>query len=157
MVEILRVMLGDFDETLYEELTLQRLLVVSAQFVSNELTFSQDFVADVSGIDITPDPCDTGTRDDSFINLTCIKAACLTNRGNAWKESANALVTRDIGGITIDTREVFKAKFNLLIQGGWCPTYLEEKLEYQSGQNRVAGAIIMSPFRTQVRYINRGG
>ncbi len=150
MVEMLYIMVGDIEKAVYSSTNLERVLVVSAQMVISELTFSQEFETDIDALDITPDPTDRdgGTRDDSFINLTCIKAACIINRGDAFKNAGASLKMRDIGGVSLDTSETFKAKFALLNKGGWCAVYAEEKFDYELGTARVAGAAIMSPFRT---------
>jgi hypothetical protein len=154
MVETLYIMVGDWTKTTYSSTNLERVLVVAAQMVASELDFSQDFQSNIDSLDITPDPTDrvNNTRDDSFINLTCIKAACIINRGDAFKNAGDSLKVRDIGGISIDTTEVFKAKFNLLQKGGWCAIYAEEKFDYQLSSTIIAGAAIMSPFRVSAGY-----
>lgn len=154
MTEILRVMLGDFEATEYTDNVLQRLIVVAAQFTANELDFSQTFTANINSLDIIPDPTNSESRDDPFINLTCMKAACLANRGDSWIKSKKALVIKDIGGIMVDTRDVFKAKYNLLLKGGWCPVYEEEKLIYET-TGSVPGKAILSPFRTYINNVRR--
>jgi hypothetical protein len=142
LADITYVMLGDFDKSVYAEENIEKL-----RMVINELNFSYDYVASMEDMDITPDPTDADYRDDSFINLTCLKACCIMAKGDAIQKSGKPLVVRDIGGITVDTREVFKAKLAIL-EKGWCKTYEEEKLQYQAGQTRVAGAAVLSPFRT---------
>lgn len=150
MTEMLYIMTGDFERETYSEENLVRLLVVSAQMVATELAFTQDYASDIEALDITPDPCDrdAGTRDDSFINLVCIKAACIINRGDAFKAAGVAMKVRDIGGVSIDNVDKFKAKFALLEKGGWCAVYESEKFDYQMGNVTVAGIAILSPFRT---------
>lgn len=154
MVETLYIMLGDLEKVVYSTTNLERVIVVAAQMVASELNFSQSFESSIDDLDITPDPTDrvNQTRDDSFINLTCIKAACIINRGDAFKNAGKALKVRDIGGVSIDTTETFKAKFNLLEKGGWCAVYSEEKFDYQLSSTIVAGAAIMSPFRIYAGY-----
>lgn len=146
MTEILRVLVNDTEDTpTYSDSKLERVLVVAAFQVIRELEFSQDFVVNVAQTSITPDPTATATKDESFVNLVTIKAACIIDRGSAVVAAGRAISVRD-GGSSVDLRGVFGAKLQLL-QKGWCAVYEDAKLEYQAGQVRVAGAVVMTPFR----------
>jgi len=160
MTIILRAMVNDLTSTTYDDDTLQQVLAIAAFQVSNEMTFSQAFKGDAVNVGITPDPTidlsakgGVNTRDESFMNLTCEKAACIIDRGAAATSAAQAIFVKD-GSSAIDLREAAKAKMNLLMKGGWCAVYDQDKLEYKSGQVRIAGAAVMGPFRI---YAQGGG
>lgn len=149
MTTVLRVMINDLDTPqTYTDQRLQQVLAVCAQIVTVEMNFSQPFQADVVAVSITPDPTDTvnGTRDNSFINLVCLKAACLTDRGKASLAAGQAVNVKD-GTSSVDLRGVAQARLALLQKGGWCGAYEDEKFAYLAGQVRTAGAAILSPFR----------
>lgn len=152
MTEVLRVLLGDMDDPpTYSDAKLQRVLVVAAFQVLQQLDFSYDFVTSIGEGEITPDPTDEATKDESFTNLVTVKAACIVDQGSAILAAGRAIAVRD-GGSSVDLRGVFGAKLQLL-QKGWCSVYEDAKLEYQAGQVRVAGAAVLTPFRLFAREV----
>jgi hypothetical protein len=142
---LLRVMVNDVAGTLYSDDTLEQILVCSGFQVSLEMTFSSLFHADMANIAFTPDPTAAATRDESYINLTCLKAASIVDRGAASIAASQAIAVKD-GASLIDLRDVAKHRLNLL-KLGWCKVYDDAKLEYRAGQVRIAGAAVMGPFR----------
>lgn len=148
MTDYLRVLIGDMDEPpTFDDDKLAKVLLVSSRQVGLELNFSQRFVADIELTTISPDPTDTvgGTRDDSYVNLSCMKAASILDQGSAIIAASRAVAVKD-GSSSVDLRSVFKAKL-ALIEKGWSAVYADAKLEYQAGQVRIAGAAVMTPFR----------
>lgn len=152
MVRYLRYCVFDLDPNspTYSDQRLQELLVWSAQLVEQELDFSQQFVADQDGLTITPDPTDRvgppPTRDDSFVNLVVMKAACVVDRGEVRAAIGQAIRVRD-GTSSIDLRGVMEGKLKLLLKGGWCAAFDDAKVQYLLNKSHIAGAAIMSPFR----------
>ncbi len=146
MTTILRTLVNDILSVTYTDDSLEQVLVVSGRYVSQELTFSQRFTCDVGNIDITPDPTDDATKDESFVNMTCLKAACMLDRGEAIIAARRAIAVVD-GKSSVDLTGIAKAKLTLLEKGGYCSVYDDAKLDYQSGQSRIAGAAVMTPFR----------
>jgi hypothetical protein len=146
-VEILRVMIGDLAETpTYADERLQRILVVSALQVRQELTFVQNFVVSIEETDIAPDPADVATRDENFLNLICMKAACLIERAETRTAAGQAISIRD-GSSAIDLRAQLTGRLALLKQG-WCAVYEQAKIDYTTGQSGITvGAVIMGPVR----------
>lgn len=153
MSEILRIFVFDLDENTpkYDDDTVERLLVVSAQLVEGELDFSHQYIADIPGRDITPDPTDSdgGTRDDSFINLACMRAAAIVQQGEARLESG--IVIRD-NGSTVDLHYKLQGAL-ALVKDGWQRRYDQEKFAYQTGQltGKVAGQAVVGSFREFAR------
>ena len=150
MITLLRVLVDDLASPYtYTDGRLTQVLAVAAQLVTAELQFPYSFKANVQALTITPDPTDrsaTGTRDDNFINLVCIKGACLIDRGEAKKSVGQSIAIRD-GSSSIDLRGAMEGRLKLL-EKGWCNVYEETKLEYKAGRaGVVAGAAIMTPFR----------
>lgn len=148
MVTLLRVMINDLGGTqTYDDSRLQQAIAVGAQLIQVEMNFSQLFVPDITVPSITPDPTDRAgnTRDDSFINLCCLKTACIIERGETRKAAGQGIYIKDAGS-AIDTRSQVLARLKMLDKN-WCAVFDDAKLEYMAGQVRVAGAAIMSPFR----------
>jgi hypothetical protein len=131
----------------YNDKRLTQVLAVAAQLVTNELNFPSKFRVDIQALTIEPSPVDReSTRDENFINLVCIKAACLIDRGETRKSVGQGIAIRD-GSSSIDLRGSMDGRLRLL-EKGWCSVYDDTKLEYQANRNgTIAGAAIMTPFR----------
>lgn len=156
MPRILRVMINDLGAApTYADASLKEVLVVAGFQVSLELDFSQDFVCDPAAQTISPDPTLAASKDDSFVNLTCLKAACILSHGEAVVAARQAIAIKD-GSSSVDLRAKF-GSLAVLLQKGWCAVYDDQKLEYQAGQTRVAGAAVMGPFRTYAAFANDRG
>lgn len=149
MTILLRNMINDVDETnyTYSDDRLETLLVVAGQLVIQDCgTFSQNFITDIENVAITPDPTDriNKTRDESFINLTCMKAACMTNLGEAKTAAAQGIEVKDqVGYMNLRWRMEGLTK---LIDKSWCSIYQDLKLEYLNG-TLLVGVAVLSPFR----------
>lgn len=145
MTLLLRAFVNDLDATKYTDDRLEQALVVGAKLVSNELSFSQHFVADVVGVTLTPDPT-VDPRDENFINLATVRTACIIDRGAASAAADQAIRVKD-GASEVDLRDAFKAKLALL-EKGWCAVYEEMRFQYVTNmQGPTVGAVIVSPFR----------
>jgi hypothetical protein len=155
MVTLTRVLIDDLTTPYtYADGRLTQVLAVAAQMVSTELNFSNDFKVNIQSLTITPNPTDrsaNGTRDDNFINLVCMKAACLIERGETRKSVGQGIAIRD-GSSSIDLRGSMDGRIKLL-EKGWCAVYEDTKLEYQANRTgAIAGAAIMTPFRVFAGY-----
>lgn len=146
MIEMTRVLIDDMGATpVNSDGNLERLLVVSAFQVVQQCSFDTTFTVDIEAQTISPDPTAEATKSDSFVNLVCLRAACILDRSQASTAAKKAFVVKD-GGSHYDARDVAKHRVALL-EKGWCKVYNEERLAYESGQTKVAGAVVMTPFR----------
>ena len=152
MVTMVRFIINDLDPTnlSYSDERLEQLIIVSAQFVVSELDFTQMFIPDLQSLTLTPDPTDRvgppPTRDDSFINLTLMKAACITDMSETKTAANQAVQVRD-GSSEVNLRWTAAARQALLEKGGWCQKYDDAKFQYQMGRTHNCGAAILGPFR----------
>lgn len=152
MLEILRVLINDMDETpKYEDERLHRILMVAAFQVAQSLDFVNDYTIDIQGSTLTPDPTSTDFKEDSFVNLTCIKAACIIERGQTVLSANQAIVAKEFHS-SVDLSKVAESKQKLLEKGGWCSLYEQESLEHQANSASATGAAILGPFRTLAGY-----
>ena len=150
MGTVLRVLLNDLtapyqysDERLYQLLT-----VASQQVQAANLSFPLIYKINIPSLTITPDPTDSdaGTRDDNFINLVTLKAACITSHGEARTAAKQGISIRD-GSSAIDLTGPLQGRLKL-IEIGYCESYDQSKLEYQTARiGTIAGATILTPFR----------
>lgn len=142
---IVKVMINDFSTTpTYDQGRLEELVLVAAQLVQFDLTLAQTYVIDLDQLTLSPDPTHRDTRDDAFINMICIKAACITSHGEAMKSSGQAIAIRD-GSSAIDLRGAMSGKLKLL-EVGWCKVYDNLKITYQAGNISRVGRAILTPF-----------
>lgn len=146
MTTILRLLVADPNSETYSDDTLQLTIIVAAFQVLQQVDFPTAYALSVANVTMAPDPTLTATKDDSFVNLVTLKAACITDRGAAITAANQAIYVKD-GSSTIDLRAILKGKLRLLAEG-WCAVYDDELLKFQSNRQGVAGAAIMTPFRT---------
>ena len=147
-VELLRVLIGDMNEVPnYTDERLERVLLASAHLLVKEASFTQNFVVDMSMQSITPDPTDrvNQTNDEDFVNLMCVKAACIIDTGSAILAAQNAISIKDMV-FSADLRGTSESTLALL-KAGWCKTYDQLLSDYIYSGN-IACAAVMGPFRT---------
>jgi hypothetical protein len=158
MPEYLRVLVSDIpneedDHCQYSDKRLQRVILVAARQVLSILTFHHRYHVDIGGMCITPDPTADPHVDVAFVNLVCLKAACLIDRAEAAAASKQGIAVRD-GASSVDLRGNLQGRLKLLDSpSGNCEGYAQAKLEYQAGLVDRAGQAIMGPVRT---FITRG-
>jgi hypothetical protein len=149
--ELLRVLINDLDCTqTYSDERLLRVLIASSYQLLRKAAFSQSFVVNISKQTITPDPTDTtnGTNDENFINLMCLKAACIIDTGSAIKAANNAIAGKDLD-VAFDLKGVATSTLALLDKG-YCATFEAAFDEYLAGSG-VISAAVMGPFRIFAR------
>lgn len=145
-IELLRVLIDDMTTSpTYDNVKLKRLLVVAAYQINNEATFSQDFTVDIAAQTISPDPTDSDTLDENFVNLMCLKAACIMDRGAARKAAGKGIAGKDMNAVQFDLRGVSQYTIELLSKG-YCAAYSEALTDYLYGNNSI-GRAVMGPFR----------
>lgn len=150
-IELLRVLINDLEDTpTYSDARLIRVLTVAAFQVLRECDFPQNFTVDIVASDITPDPTDEdgGTNNDDFINLMCLKAACIIDTGAAIQAANNATAGKDTVS-SWDLKGVAQHTIDLLSKG-YCATYSSALDDYLSGDGVICAAV-MGPFRTMAR------
>jgi hypothetical protein len=150
MVNTLRVMIDDFCTPYqHDDAKLQRLLCLSAQLVLIDLNYSLTYDIRVKEKIISPDPTSGESKNQSFVDLILLKAACTVDK-SSLKDAAvgnpTKIKVREFGTDTeTDYSGVFEAR-KKLIEIGWCKSYAEAKQNYLFG-NETDGVAVMSPFR----------
>lgn len=143
MITILRHLIDDTnsDSYTYGYDRLETTLLVAAQIVSLEVTFGKTYTIDVEDGVLTPDPT-TATRDDSFINLACLKAACIVLGSELKTYSLKSIRVTD-GPSSIDMSSI--ATHLKFLYTNACEKYEQYKFNYISGVN-VGGKAILTPY-----------
>ena len=126
----------------YDDARVVDLLIAAAPIVLLELDFAYDYVVDVVGQDITPDPNALG--DQAFEILVALKAACIVATSEYRTASLQGMAVRD-GPSSIDTRgRVAGLKGFASDQ---CAAYNKAKLSYVMGDG-LGGRAIVGPHLT---------
>ena len=152
-VPLLRTLVGDYESTIYTSDTLTKVLVVAAYQVYQQVDTIQEYSISIANQTISPDPTNQNTKDEAFLNLFTIKAACILDQGAALNAAKDALKITSHKH-SFDTTS--QAKFRLdLLSKGWCATYEETKKEFlYNNKTSVIGAAVLTPFRV---YYNSHG
>ena len=149
MVTILRHLIDDYvadnDESsaTYKSTRLEEAILVSAQLAQTEgVNFGNTYTVDADACTLSPDPT-TGTKDNAFINLVSIKAACII-LNSEYRTSANQGVKIVDGPSTIDLTGRTTGLKDLSQR--MCERYEDAKAEYN--MNGVLGQAVLTPYNT---------
>ena len=143
MTLIVRHLVNDLDSTNYTftDDRLEESVLVAAQLASLEIDFDNTYTIDVDSVSLTPDPTSSGGKDDSFINLVCLKTARLLIGSELKTHSLNAISLRD-GPSALDLRGIvagLKILFDDITK-----RYEEAVTQYKL--NGVVGQAILGPY-----------
>jgi len=143
-VSILRLVIGDFEPPYeYADDRLMKLLLASAQLMQSELKFSQSYTIDVNTLLLTPDPVVIDTRDDGFINLMVLKAACLL-AGSGIIKGANQSIDIQSNKDRINLTKKLDGVIATI--KNFCDAYTTAKWQYQNSAG-TPGQAIIGPYR----------
>lgn len=152
MVTILRVMINDLDTPYkFTDNRLEQVIVAATQIVNSDAAgkFSFEYIGDIINLTITPDPTDrtSGTRDDDYVTLTLLKAACFIDNCNARDAARKGGISIREWNTSLDTKGLFAAAIALLQSDkGYCQQYDEALFQYLASNSSV-GAGVFGPFR----------
>ena len=151
MTPILRFLINDLDSSnyTYADSRLQQSLLVGAQLVSTELTFNKSYEINVAASSLTPDPT-TAPRDDSFINLVCLKSAVIIYGGELRLAGGKSMKVVD-GPSQIDTSAMY-GNYSKLYQSAM-EAYNRARVNYVAG-NSIGGQCVSTPFTYPENTIN---
>tara|TARA_R110000751_G_scaffold90926_1_gene178316 strand:- start:1402 stop:1896 length:495 start_codon:yes stop_codon:yes gene_type:complete len=153
MSTILRYVINDVDSSkyTYSDHRIETTLLVASQLVVLEVDLLNDYTINVETCTLTPDPTETATRDDGFINLVCLKAACVMVGSEIRSEASNAISIKD-GPSSIDLRGV--AGTLAILYKDLSEKYEKTLLNYKTG-NSIGGQAILGPYSPGSDYIAR--
>ena len=157
LVRIVRALIGDLGTTqTYTDDRIREITTVAAQLVIGDVTFNNSYTIRVLPRTIDPDPTDSATREEVFINLVALKSACIVDEGAYRLKAGKAGVQIIHDRNRIDTKGHLEG-YAFLIKNGPCAAYKEAKQEYEIDQTSVFGEAIMSPFKSVDGYPFSGG
>ena len=144
MSTIVRHLIDDLDAAKYKysQNRVETAILVSAQLTTMNVDFNNSYTINVESCSLSPDPTDTGTKDNPFINLVSLRTACIILGGEIRSESGNAISIKD-GPSAIDLRGVSQVLATLYKD--LSDRYDHSLLEYRAG-NSIAGHAILGPY-----------
>lgn len=141
ITQIVRVLINDFDETSYQYdgTKIETLIATAAQLLQRELDFDTIYTITVMPISISPDPTTISPRDDIFINMVSLKAACLVLGAEVKTLAAQSFKVQDASA-TIDVKGAYEAMKDLYDK--YCDDLARAKTYYLAGNLNAIKAII---------------
>mgnify|MGYP001171792944 FL=1 len=143
MALIVRHLVNDLDSSSYTftDSRIEESVLVSAQLAALEVDFENTYAIEVDSLSLSPDPTDSGNKDDSFINIVCLKTAQMLLGSELKTHSLNAISLRD-GPSALDLRGIVTGLKILFDDTN--KKYDEAKMQYKL--NGVVGQAILGPY-----------
>jgi len=153
MSTVVRHLINDVDPTAYtfSPSRIETTILVASQLLVMNVDFNNVYTINVEATTLSPDPTDDGTKDDPFIALSCLRAACIILGSEIRKESGNAISIKD-GPSAIDLRGV-TTTLSVLYKD-LCEKYEQALIEYRAG-NSVTGQSILGPYSPASDFVGR--
>lgn len=144
IVTLIRTLIFDLDSTSYRytDSRLRQVAIVAAHMLISDVSFSVNYSVNIANQSITPDPAAEATRNDNFINLTAIKAACIIAMGEARDAVSNGVTIQDSINKFSSTDKI-KGMLELA-KSGYCSQYENSKYDFSVAQTAI-GVAVMSP------------
>lgn len=148
MTIIVRTLINDLDlfSPTYSDARIEQVIVVAGTFVQQEANLKKTYDIDVSVPSITEDPT-TPIRDDTFVTLTCLKAACIIDQSTYRTKAATDGIRASLGSASIGISSNLSG-FKTILDQGPCAMYQQLLDEHNIGGDGAANVIqaVLSPF-----------
>ena len=146
MTLIVRTLINDFAEPpTYSDSRIQQVIVIAGTYVQEQANLSTYYDINVTDVTITPDPT-TPVRDDIFVGLTTLKAACILDQSTYRTKAALEGIRTALGSANLAISGNSAAyRYILEFPGGPCALYDQLLLDWNIG-NATAVQAILSPF-----------
>jgi hypothetical protein len=150
---IVRYLINDLDTSNYQysDERIETTTVIAAQMVILDISLPTQYEVSVQNISISPDPTNT-PKDNAFINLTALKAACIILGSEVKTQGMNAISIKD-GPSAIDLRGV--ASTISFLYENICDKYEKLLKDYKEDLVSAAGQVILGPYSPGADFIAR--
>ena len=144
MSTIVRHLVNDLDASSYKysDHRIETSILVASQLMIMNVDFNNTYDINVESCLLSPDPTDAATKDNPFVTLSCLRAACIIVGSEIRSESGNAISIKD-GPSAIDLRGVTQTL--TVLYKDLCQKYENLLLEYRAGSS-VSGHAILGPY-----------
>lgn len=144
MTIMLRTLIGDFDATEFTDTRLQQIIVVAAQYVNDDIELDTDYTITIPTPNISPDPTTSTPPDDTFVNISVLKAACIIDVGSLRAAALTSGLEAKCGPAVMKTLKGTEG-YTSLMENGYCKTYSQAIDQFNFGNAGWARGIL-SPF-----------
>lgn len=143
---IIRTLINDLGPSYtYTDNRLIQISVVAAQYVQFDVNLDKKYTINIISPNITPDPT-INPKDDIFISLTALKAACIIDQSTIRTRAALEGVRAALGPASLSVNNNTAASgYKLLLDSGPCALY-KELTDSWDIANATAVRAIFSPF-----------
>lgn len=150
LTTMVRHLINDTDEDnyTYSDSRLETTVLVAAQLVNKEVDFESTYLIDVEQCTLSPDPTDPtdaladANKDDGFIALVSLKAACIILGSEMKTQGLKAVRVVD-GPSSVDYTAV--AQHVRFLYEFACKQYEQYKFNFQACNNNV-GKAVLTPY-----------
>ena len=140
---IVRALINDLgDQPVYNDDRLLQVIAVAAKYVQFDVSLDYTYQIDLSNPNISPDP--TSNRDEIFIGLVGLKAACIIDQSALRTKAALEGIKTALGPASIWVQNSLDG-WKMILEKGPCATY-DELTSHWNVQNASAVKAILSPF-----------
>jgi len=144
LVTILRVLIGDLNlPQKNTDIYLKKILITAGVLVSNEIDLSNNYVFDITGVTIVPDPIILG--DIQVQALLPLKASCLLNQSDFRIALSQGVSIRD--GDTQITTSVSFAGYADILKLGPCKSYELLINKLTAASSALVGKAVLGAYR----------
>ena len=153
MSTIVRHLVDDLDSSsyAYSDKRIETSILVASQLMIMNVDFNNDYTINVETCSLSPDPTDAETKDNAFITLSSLRAACIIVGSQIRKESGNAISIKD-GPSAIDLRGVTQTL--TVLYKDLCEKYENLLLEYRAGSS-IVGHAVLGPYSPGSEFVSR--
>jgi hypothetical protein len=140
---IVRTLINDASEApVYSDERLLQIVAVAAKYVQFDVVLDHLYTVDVINPNISPDP--TLDRDEIFISLVSLKAACIVDQSTFRTKAALEGIRASLGPASLSVGGSLSG-WKTLLDKGPCALY-EELTSHWDVKDATAVRAILSPF-----------
>jgi hypothetical protein len=140
---IIRTLINDLeDPPMYSDERLLQSITVAAKYVQFDVVLQHQYDVNISAGTISPDP--TEDKDEIFIALLSLKAACIVDQSTFRTKAATEGVRAALGPAQLSVAGSLNG-WKTILDKGPCALY-EELTSHWDVKDAAAVAVILSPF-----------
>lgn len=140
---IVRTLINDLgDQPVYSDERIAQVIAVAAKYVQFDVVLDHSYQVDVSNPNITPDPTDD--RDEIFISLVSLKAACIIDQSTFRTKAATEGIRAALGSAQLSVAGNL-AGWKTILEQGPCAAY-DELVSHWDVAQATSVKAILSPF-----------
>ncbi len=145
IVPMVRNMTG-VSESLYCDSDLEIKILTAINIMQLEIEFEVDYIADIVGVTLNPDPSESGDR--AFMALAALKTACMIERAEASRATSDSVKMVSDNDFKIQTGGTSGKDKLEAIKVNWCAEYEDSKDDFIISLNSsVTPRAVLSTFR----------